>query len=123
MEEQLQVSAPLNLKVHTKAVTALAWSPDRIRIASGSYDRSVRIWNAVTGELTKTMVVHKKGITTLIWSLDSSILFSASLDNTIRIWHHVSDTTRNTNETSSRGHVEGLFHSYSYEDLDGDAQV
>lgn len=37
---------------HTQLVTTLAWSPDGTRIASGSADRTVQIWQAEEGEET-----------------------------------------------------------------------
>jgi WD40 repeat protein len=32
------------------AVTAVAWSPDGTRIAAASYDRTVQVWDAATGQ-------------------------------------------------------------------------
>src|SRR5579872_7164939 len=34
---------------HASAVLALDWSPDSARIASGSQDKTVQIWDALTG--------------------------------------------------------------------------
>jgi WD40 repeat protein len=35
---------------HTDAVFAVAWSPDGKRIASGSKDGTIQVWNATTGQ-------------------------------------------------------------------------
>jgi len=37
---------------HSTKVTTIAWSPDNKKIASGSYDRTVQLWNASTQVLT-----------------------------------------------------------------------
>jgi WD40 repeat protein len=37
---------------------SVAWSPDSTRIVSGSWDRTVRIWDAGTGELQQTLPGH-----------------------------------------------------------------
>jgi WD40 repeat protein len=34
---------------HTRGVTSVSLSPDGTRIATGSYDRTVRMWDAATG--------------------------------------------------------------------------
>jgi WD40 repeat protein len=40
---------------HSEPVTSVCFSPDGTRIVSGSNDKTVRIWNAVTGACEVTM--------------------------------------------------------------------
>lgn len=64
----------------------LAWSPDGRSIASGSYDRTVRIWDAASGECLRTLNGHTQGVDAVAWSPDGSLFASASLDMTVRLW-------------------------------------
>jgi len=38
-------------------VTSIAWSPDELRLASASRDKTVKIWDAVTGQCESTLHV------------------------------------------------------------------
>jgi WD40 repeat protein len=38
------------LEGHTGLILSMAFSPDGTRIASGSYDMTIRIWDTKTGE-------------------------------------------------------------------------
>ena len=40
---------------HSSIVTSVAVSPDGLQIASGSVDKSVKIWNPQTGDLIRTL--------------------------------------------------------------------
>ncbi len=44
----------LELEGHTHAPRWVTWSPDETQIASGSYDRSVIIWDADSGDILQT---------------------------------------------------------------------
>jgi WD40 repeat protein len=46
---------------HTGAVTSVAWSPDGQQLASGSYDKSIRVWDAESGKSVATLEVRCGG--------------------------------------------------------------
>ena len=51
-------------KGHKKWVLCIAWSPDGLKLASGSMDNEINIWNPVNGKkIGKTLKGHSKWIT------------------------------------------------------------
>ncbi|KJA27642.1 hypothetical protein HYPSUDRAFT_197834 [Hypholoma sublateritium FD-334 SS-4] len=74
---------------HTEPVSsvATALSPDGKRIASGSYDGTVQIWDLETGEqVGKPLRGHTDQITSVAFSSDGRRVVSGSDDKTLRIW-------------------------------------
>ena len=67
-------------------MTAVAWSPDGTRLATGSDDETVRIWDPATGQTTATLTGHTDWVTAVAWSPDGTCLATASDDKTVRIW-------------------------------------
>lgn len=64
----------------------MVWSPDGKRIASGSTDKSVQVFDAATGNHLYTYRRHTDEITTVTWSPDSKYIASGSADKTVRTW-------------------------------------
>jgi WD40 repeat protein len=63
----------------------VAFSPDGERIASGSDDGTVRVWETRFGQETITL----KGITTVAgvaWSPDGERIAAGLSDGTIKVW-------------------------------------
>ena len=75
-----------SLTGHTDFVNALAFSPDSSRLASGSSDTTVRIWDTATWESLQTLAEHSGKVNTLAWSPDGSRLASGSADTYAFIW-------------------------------------
>src|SRR6266702_2534491 len=69
-------------------ILSIALSPDGRRIVSGSSDRTIRVWNAMTGE---TAAGPFTGHTSEVWSVafspDGQRIVSGSHDRTIRVWN------------------------------------
>ena len=68
------------------AVESVAYSPDGQLIASGSWDRTIRLWDANTGELLQTLEGHTGWVDSVAYSPDGQTIASGDRDNTIRLW-------------------------------------
>ncbi|KAJ3979529.1 WD40-repeat-containing domain protein [Lentinula detonsa] len=76
------------LRDHTDYITAVAFSPDGRKIVSGSWDKTIRIWNADTGEaIGNPLQGHSDGVTSVAFSPDGKRIVSGSEDGLIRIWN------------------------------------
>ncbi|KAJ7861893.1 hypothetical protein B0H13DRAFT_1726283 [Mycena leptocephala] len=83
---RIAVGTPL--EGHTDSVCSVAFSPDGTRIVSGSGDKTIRIWNAATGEAVGTPLEgHTDWVYSVAFSPDGTQIVSGSGDKTIRIWN------------------------------------
>ena len=75
---------------HSKNVYSVAVSPDGKYLASGSYDKTVIIWDAKSGQILKTLEGHSDGVFSVCFSPDGKYLASGSRDETVIIWDAMS---------------------------------
>ncbi len=72
---------------HSDQVYSVTWSPDGKRIASGSRDNTVQLWNAADGSNLYTYKGHSSAVNLVAWSLDGKRIVSASFDKTVQVWN------------------------------------
>ncbi|MBI1918237.1 MAG: protein kinase [Planctomycetes bacterium] len=77
----------VTLQGHTGLVTSVSFSADCKRIASGSLDKTVKVWNAHTGQEALTLKGHTDGVTSVAFSPDGKRLVSGGDDNTVKVWN------------------------------------
>ncbi len=70
---------------HGDRVNALAFSPDGKRLASGSHDRTVRLWDANTGALVRTLGGQSNFVPALAFSPDGKLLAAEMGDAAVHI--------------------------------------
>lgn len=71
---------------HTDEVTALALNPGDFRLASGSRDHTVRVWNLSERELVTSIEGHTDWVRRLTFHPRENWLLSTSRDGTARLW-------------------------------------
>ena len=93
------------LKGHTLGVTTLCYSPDGKQLASGSWDKTVRLWDIATGKSVATLKGHTNKIRHVAYSIDGKSLASASIDGTVRLW----DTASGNHIATFSGHDGAVY--------------
>ncbi|HEX6892187.1 MAG TPA: caspase family protein [Chryseolinea sp.] len=73
-------------KGHELAVVCVANSPDSNYLATGSRDKSVKIWERSTGREIRSLLGHEATVTSIEFTSDGKYLISGGNDKAIRIW-------------------------------------
>ncbi|MEQ8957550.1 MAG: hypothetical protein RLP02_06440, partial [Coleofasciculus sp. C2-GNP5-27] len=87
------------LKGHTYFVYAVAISPDRETIVSGSTDGTIKLWDVQTGKEKQTLKGHAGRfgyVQSIAISPDGKLLVSGGNDKTIKLWQLSSGKERRT---------------------------
>ena len=78
---------PLKWTGHTGGINCLCYSPHGSHVVTGSFDATIRIWDAETGVVVGgALKGHTRGVHCVAYSPDGQHIISGSSDETIRIW-------------------------------------
>ena len=74
------------LSGHSEAVLVCSFSPEGDRLATGSGDTTIRLWDLNTQTPMATLTQHTQWVQVLAWSANGKYLASGSKDKTVCIW-------------------------------------
>ncbi len=96
---------------HKDIITSLVALSKKGLIASGSYDKTIKIWDTNKGHLKYTFDETNGGHNGPVWSLvplKNGYLASGSLDFTIKIWNANTGSLKYTFDKSNGGHDKAV---------------
>ena len=74
------------LSSHTGPIRSLVFSLDERLLVSGSYDRTVKLWDIQTGGVIKSFCGHTKEVLSVSISADCTTIVSGSIDQQVCLW-------------------------------------
>ena len=83
----------------------MAFSPDGKRIASGSYDGTVKVWDASTGQETSDPARAHGSVGSVAFSPDGKRIASGSHDGTVKVW----DASTGQETLTLQGHTAASY--------------
>ncbi|KAI8927399.1 hypothetical protein BC831DRAFT_510942 [Entophlyctis helioformis] len=90
---------------HQQLVNHLSFSPDGRLLASASFDKSVKLWEANSGKFITTLRGHVGPVYQVCWSSDSRQVLSGSRDSTLKVW----DLKTKKMKMELPGHADEVF--------------
>lgn len=94
----------LSMNGHTDHINSMAWSPDGARLASGSDDTTVRIWEPLSGRQILTLGGSGGAVESVRWSSDGKVLATSVSKVGVRYW----DATTGYNQEVRRVNDAGI---------------
>jgi WD40 repeat protein len=103
------INLPLMTISAGTAIYAVAFSSDGARIVSGSFDMSVRLWDASTGVELQELKGHTNSVLSVAFSGDGTRIVSGSSDRSLRVW----DASTGVELQKLKGHTAEVFSAFS----------
>lgn len=74
------------IRGHERFIRSIAYSSDSKYLVTGSYDNTIKIWDASNGKELKTLLGHTDRVRSVKFSPNGKWIVSGSDDKTVRLW-------------------------------------
>jgi WD40 repeat protein/transcriptional regulator with XRE-family HTH domain len=95
---------PREFTGHTAGLQAVRFSPNGKYLATGSDDKTVRLWDTATGQQLRVFSGHTDGVQSLTFTADGKYIFTTSRDKSARQW----DTSTGQEVRHFSGHTDNV---------------
>jgi WD40 repeat protein len=73
-------------KGHSNMVHSVAFAPDGRTALSGSWDKTLKLWEVATGKELRTFRGHSDAVYSVAFLPDGRTALSGSSDGTLKLW-------------------------------------
>merc|ERR1719299_318081 len=80
-----------SLSGHSEPVASVVLSSDGQFALSGSWDKTMRLWDLNSGTSVRTFQGHAKDVFSVAFSADNRQIVSGSRDKTIKLWNTLAE--------------------------------
>ncbi len=106
-----KMRSSLILTGHSAPVRHVSFSPDSVYVASASEDKTIKIWDLLTGNAVLTLRDHGAPVNSVVFSPDGKFLLSSSDDGTAKLWNAENGNIIRTLEGHSKAVKFAIFDS------------
>jgi WD40 repeat protein len=71
---------------HTDRVTSVAFAPNANILVSGSWDKTIKMWDTGTGRMLRTLSGHTASVSSVAYSPNGRLLASGGWDEFVMLW-------------------------------------
>ena len=101
----------LTFRGHSAPINSIAFSPDDLRIVTGSEDQTAKVWEPTTGRELATLAGHSVRVVSVAFSPDGRRIVTGGVDGLAKVWAVRPDLARAQvplELLSLKGHMAGI---------------
>ena len=87
-----------SLHGHNHFASSLALNSDNTKLVSGSWDKTIRLWDIPTSKSDLLFKGHTKDVLSVAFSHDERLIFSGAMDNSLKYWNTKGDLRYDNNQ-------------------------